>query len=96
MNEQLKQMADNMFEKFIQIDKGFLWEHQLSKHFVALLLTQSDKEVNIETLKRAIDVVKENTKWYSNFRGTYRFILAGLMIQDGDGFEGSFNRVLMP
>lgn len=95
MNEQLKQMADDMLEKFKLIDKGFLWEHQLSKHFVALLLTQSNQVVNIDALKRAIDVVKENTKWYSNFRGTYRFILAGLMVQDGDGFEGGFNRVLM-
>lgn len=94
MNEHLKNTADQMLERYLELEKAFMWEHNLTKHFVALVLTQQNKEVNKETIKNAIEVINANTGIFSNFRGLYRFMLAGLMITESDSVEGTFNRIL--
>lgn len=94
MNDYLKNTADQMLERYLELEKAFMWEHNLTKHFVALILTQQNKEVNKETIKNAIEVINANTGIFSNFRGLYRFMLAGLMITESDSVEGTFNRIL--
>lgn len=94
MNEHLKITADQMLDRYLELEKAFMWEPNLTKHFVALVLTQNNKEVNKEVLKNAIEVINANTGVFSNFRGLYRFMLAGLMISESDATEGTFNRIL--
>lgn len=94
MNEHLKNTADQMLERYLQLEKAFMWEHNLTLHFVALVLTQHNKEVNKETMKNAIEVINANTGLFSNYRGLYRLMLAGLMITESDSVEGPFSRIL--
>jgi len=94
MNEHLKNKVDQMLVRYLELEKAFIWENNLSKHFVALIFTQHNKDVNKETIKNAIDVINTNTSIFSNFRGLYRYMLAGLMLIDSDSVEGTFNRIL--
>ena len=94
MNAHLSITADQMLERYMELEKAFMWEPNLTKHFVALILTQHNKEVNKETMKNAIEVINANTGIFSNFRGLYRFMLAGLMVTESDSVEGTFNRIL--
>lgn len=94
MNENLKIKADQMLERYVKIEKDFIWESNLAKHFVALIMTQADKEYSKEHLKNALEVINKNSGVFSNFRGMYRLMLAGLMVVDSDSVEGTFSKIL--
>ena len=89
-----KQLTDQMLNTYLDLEKAFIWENNLSKHFTALILTQSNKRVSKENIKSALDVINQNTSVFSNFRGLYRFMIAGLMNAESDSVEGTFSRVL--
>ncbi len=93
MNAYLKDKADQMLERYLELEKAFMWEHNLTKHFTALVLTQTERSVSKEGIKNAIDVINSNTGAFSYFRGTYRFMLAGLMVSESDSIEGTFSRI---
>lgn len=94
MNAYLKDKADRMLELYLELEKAFMWEHNLTKHFTALVLAQTERSVSKEGIKNAIDVINNNTGTFSYFRGIYRFMLAGLMISESDSVEGTFSRIL--
>lgn len=94
MNEGLRNKADQMLERYMKIEKDFIWESNLAKHFVALIMTQADKSYSKDSLKEAIDVINQHSGVFSNFRGMYRLMLAGLMVAESDSVEGTFSKIL--
>ena len=94
MKDMNKQLTDQMLNTYLDLEKAFIWESNLAKHFAALIFTQSDKQFTKESMKSAIDVINQNTGVFSNFRGYYRFMLASMMIAESDSVEGTFARIL--
>lgn len=94
MSERFLRTADEMLDKYIALEKAFMWEHNLTKHFVAFLYTVNHKSVDKETLKNAIDVINQETGVFSYYRGTYRFMLAGLLSIESSSIEGLLGKIL--
>jgi len=94
MNAYLRSKADQMLERYIVLEKAFMWEPTLTKHFSALIFTQMEKEISKEAIKNAIDVINANTGVFSSFRGLYRFMIASLMVTESESVEGTFSRIL--
>ncbi|OJV64787.1 MAG: hypothetical protein BGO41_14430 [Clostridiales bacterium 38-18] len=93
MKTELKFKADQMLELYKTIEKDFMWEHNLTKHFVALLYTEHDKRYNKETFKNTLDMINKETGIFSNFRSSNRFMLAGLMHMESDSTDGVFHQI---
>ena len=84
MNTELKQKVDLMAENYHHLKESFKWENNLLNHFGAMIHTTNNKQVNIEKLKEIKKYIKEETSWYSYFRGTNEFILMSLLSFEED------------
>lgn len=93
MND-MKVKADEMLQRFLLIDKAFIWEQPLMKHFAALLLTQNNLPFNEEQFKSALEQIKAQTGTFSYFRGLYKFSIASLLIADQSYSENSVRQVI--
>lgn len=85
MNTILKIKADNMLEMVMALEKSYKWEHNLARHFAALLYTQKGLSKDFHRIDEAIEAIKSNTGVFSNYRGTIKFLLATLLaLGEGD------------
>ena len=71
-------------ENFQTLKSEFKWEHSLNQHLVALNYVMNDKVLNPERLKEAKAFVKENTGFFSPFRGNNLFTICGLIVSEKD------------
>lgn len=94
MNSELNTKIERMLDSYLILEKAFKWEHNLTKHFAALVLSSKYLNVNPEEIKLALETIKSNTAWHSNFRGSYRFMLASLMVAEDEGVERIFSQIL--
>ncbi len=84
MNTELKKKVDLMVENYHQLKGPFKWENNLLKHFGAMVHAMNNKEVNVEKLQEIKAYIKEETSWYSYFRGTNEFMLMSLLCFEED------------
>ena len=94
MKTELKNNVDKMLESYMTIEKAFKWEHNLTKHFAAMVLMSKQKTIDTDAIKNAVDIIKSNTSWTSHFRGSYRFMLASLMVSESKQPESIFQKTL--
>lgn len=94
MRELLKTRVDNMLDLYLKIEKQFKWQHNLSKHFAALIYTQKNKSFDKEKINRLIKVIKESTGVFSPYRGNSMFILAMLLCSEYDDPKEKFLKML--
>lgn len=94
MNSELNMKIERMLDSYLILEKAFKWEHNLTKHFAALVLSSKHSSINPDEIKQALETIKSNTAWYSNFRGSYRFMLASLMVAEDEGVERIFSQIL--
>lgn len=94
MRELLKARVDGMLDLYLKIEKQFRWEHNLSKHFAALIYTQKNKEFQKEKIRNMIRIIKENTGVFSPYRGNPTFILAMLLCSQYDDPKEKFLKML--
>ena len=90
MNIELK--LNQMYENYMSVSKAFRWEQNLYHHFVALMVTQADKNVDTERIKQAQLIIKDNTGIFSEFR-SHSFMLGGLISLESDTVESVFNQI---
>lgn len=94
MSIPLKEKADQMLEMFLTINEEFRWQHNLSKHFAALIYMQKKKEFDKGRIDNVIKVIKENTGMFSCYRGNPMFILAMLLCSEFNNPEEKFMKML--
>lgn len=94
MNSEMIAKVERMLEGYLVLEKAFKWEHNLTKHFAALVLTSKEIPIGSDGIKSALEVIKSNTAWHSHFRGSYRFMLASLMVAEEGGAERIFAQIL--
>lgn len=92
--EWMKQKADELLETFLVIDKAFVWEQPLMKHFAALLLTQKGIPFDEQQFRDTMEHIKSQTGTFSNFRGLYKFSLTSLLIADQSYSENSVRQLV--
>ncbi|MCD4711963.1 MAG: DUF4003 domain-containing protein [Clostridiales bacterium] len=85
MNAILKEKADNMLDMVLALEKSYKWEHNLARHFTALLYTRRGLPKDFHRIDEATSAIKSTTGVFSNYRGTIKFILATLLaLEEGD------------
>ncbi len=95
MKNILKTKADKMFDLYLQIEKQFKWEHNLSNHFAALTYIQKEKEFDKDKIKSVINYIKENTGVFSNYRSNAMYILAMLLCSEYDNPKEKFSTMMI-
>lgn len=92
--EWMKAKVDEMLQTFLLIDKAFIWEQPLMKHFAALLLTQNGIPFDAQQFKDTMEHIKSQTGTFSYFRGLYKLSIASLLIADQSYSENSVRRLV--
>ncbi|HCX64693.1 MAG TPA: DUF4003 domain-containing protein [Eubacteriaceae bacterium] len=67
------------------LKKGFKWENSLLLHLGALMHSEKDQAVDVESIKAMRKFIKSQTRAFSTFRGMNEFILAVTLSLDSDG-----------
>jgi hypothetical protein len=79
MNYEIEKMVETMADNYELLRKAFIWDHDLTKHLVALQYTLENKRVDVEKIKIIKDHLKSNTGIFSSFRGSSMFAICGLL-----------------
>lgn len=94
MKELIKTKVDEMLELYLKIEKQFRWQHNLSKHFAALIYTQKNRAFEKEKIDEVMKEIKDNTGIFSPYRGNSVFILAMLLCSEYDNPKEKFLKML--
>lgn len=95
MTNQLQQKTD-LFIRNVQIMKdNFKWDYGLVHRMIAFLYTGDNKEVDIDGIKNAKKLIKENTGIFSAFKDSNTILIAATMVamhgSPHDFFEKTMN-----
>lgn len=80
MNSELLQKVDLMVDNFHSLDKAFLWEMGIAKHFGAMIAATRESAIHPDQVKTTKKLIERETSIWSYFRGTNEFLLAVLLI----------------
>lgn len=84
MNEHLKPKVD-LFLTNVQIMKdNFRWQNISHKRLSALIYAAENKQIDLDTLKDSLKLIKENTRVISYFRGNSLISIATLLSPSDD------------
>lgn len=78
----LESKCQVLLQNYQLIHQSFKWEHNMMKHFTALIYTQAEKEVNTDLIKETIEEIKMQTNFFSSYRGLFKFMIASLVSVD--------------
>lgn len=76
MKLDLKNKIDIFVDNTRIMEKGFKWDFKLSQALAALLYTNEAKAIDIDRIKRAKNIIKENTGMFSQFKGNSNLIIS--------------------
>jgi len=95
MKDNFNKTIDVMVNNYLALEKAFPWEPNLSRHFVALIFAQKEnKIVEVDQIKKIVDTIKKETGWFSIYRGTFKFMLAALLVQQYSNPTEQFTNML--
>lgn len=96
MRESLKNKIEIMFNNYLILEKEFPWEQSLTRHFIALInAVEVENEMDIEGIKTMAKAIKEDTGWLSTYRGTFKLMLAALLVRQYDHPREQFKQMLI-
>lgn len=84
MNYEINKIVEKMAENYEILRKSFLWDHDLSKHLVALQYALEDRDIQVDEIKSIKDHMKSSTGVFSSFRGGSMFAICGLLAASSD------------
>ena len=67
------------------IKKPFKYQHTMMQRMVALLYAAENKTVDVEAIRHSNELIKQNTKRFSTFRGFSSFSIAAMLSLTNDG-----------
>lgn len=95
MKDNFLKKIDTMQNNYITLEKAFPWEQSLSRHFTALMFAQKDNQnFDVAAIKDMIDLIKNETGLFSIYRGTFKFMLAALLVQKYTNPHEQFKQML--
>ncbi|OPJ57067.1 DUF4003 family protein [Alkalithermobacter paradoxus] len=94
MNIDIIKKVDSMNETYLDITKQYMWENDLSRHFMALIYTLKGKKFDKYEIEDMRKFIKENTGIFSNFRGNNLFTLSMLLCSQYDNPKEKFMEIL--
>lgn len=80
MTDQLQQKADLFIQNVQTMKDNFKWDYSLMHRMIAFLYTRESKEVDIEGIKKAKELIKDNTGFFSAFKDSNTFLVIAAMI----------------
>lgn len=84
MNYETNKIVEAMAENYEVLRKTFFWDHDLSKHLVALQFALEDRAIQVDEIKSIKDYLKSSTGVFSSFRGGSMFAICGLLAASSD------------
>jgi hypothetical protein len=79
MNNTAKNRLALFAENAQVIKKEFAWDETSIKMLAALLYAEEDKRIDCEAIRQCHDLIKRNTKLFSDFRGNTAVYMAALL-----------------
>ncbi|GIM28118.1 hypothetical protein CPJCM30710_07840 [Clostridium polyendosporum] len=93
MDYRLKYKIDNMINNYRRCEEELKYDGLYMNHFAALIFTNSDKEINSKKIRHIRKYIKENTIWFSSFRGDTLYMLS-ILLSIEENWEIRFKRIL--
>ncbi|WP_160670771.1 DUF4003 family protein [Clostridium sp. C8-1-8] len=94
MDKILKKHVDTMKNDYLKSKDKLKYDGDLLNHFVALVLTNSNKEFNYDKIRTIRKYIKDKTSWFSTFRGNNLYIISILLSLKND-WKDRFERILI-
>lgn len=74
------------------LQKAFKWEQGLYHHFIALVAMQKNRSIDVERIKQAQQVIKNETGVFSEMRA-HNYILSALISLESNTVESVFHEI---
>lgn len=84
MNNDIQSKIDLMVNNFHILDKAFIWDMGIAKHFGAMIAANRESEITSEQVKITKKLIEQETSMWSYFRGTNEFLLAVLLTGEAE------------
>lgn len=84
MKAEIQAKIDLMVDNFHTLDKGFIWDMPIAKHFGAMIGANRESHITVEQVKTAKKLIERDTSMWSYFRGTNEFLLAVLLTAEAN------------
>lgn len=87
MKPEIQEKIDLMVNNFHTLDKAFIWDMGIAKHFGAMITANRETHISAEQVKAAKKLIERDTSMWSYFRGTNEFLLAVLLTGEANPEE---------
>ncbi len=87
MNEILKNKCDQLIGNRMKLENEFKFSNNLMNIAAALVFTGAKREIDVEKLKEARKIVKDNLSIFSSFRGTAEPLIVCKMALSNDPYQ---------
>jgi hypothetical protein len=94
MDKILKKHVDTMKNDYLKSKDKLKYDGDLLNHFVALVLTNSNKEFSYDKIRTIRKYIKDKTSWFSTFRGNNLYIIS-ILLSLKDDWKDRFERILV-
>ncbi|MFF2912068.1 DUF4003 family protein [Paenibacillus sp. NPDC057934] len=84
MKEQYTAKLELFAENALKLKKAFAWQNVMVNRLAALLYTAENKIADDEAIRASYELIKENTGWFSAFRGNSIISIAALLSLSAD------------
>lgn len=87
MKAEIQAKIDLMVDNFHTLDKGFIWDMPIAKHFGAMIVANRESQITVDQVKATKKLIERDTSMWSYFRGTNEFLLAVLLTGEANPEE---------